>query len=61
MLIKELNDRQLSLNDKLCLYIVKRMCRSYKAVSILAKKLDQLSLEEKKPINFKQVRDILNS
>ncbi len=60
MLIKELDDKKLFLNDKLCFFVIKRIRRSYKSISIFAKKLDMISLEEKKAITLSQVKKALD-
>ena len=60
ILIKELDDKKLFLNDKACIYIIKRIKRSYKSVLNFVKYLDRISLEEKKGINLKQIKDVLN-
>ena len=60
LLIKELSDKKIFLNDKLCLYIIKRIKRNYKSISLFAEKLDIMSLEKKKKITLKQIKEVLN-
>ena len=60
ILVKELSDKKIFLNDKLCLYIIKRIKRNYKSISLFAEKLDIMSLEKKKKITLKQIKEVLN-
>ena len=60
ILIKELSDKKIFLNDKLCLYIIKRIKRNYKAISLFAETLDIISLEQKTKITLKQIKEVLN-
>ena len=60
ILVKELSDKKIFLSDKLCLYIIKRIKRNYKSVSIFAENLDIMSLEQKTKITLKQIKDVLN-
>ena len=60
ILVKELSEKKIFLNDKLCLYIIKRIKRNYKSISLFAKKLDIMSLEQKKKITLKQIKEVLN-
>ena len=48
ILVKELSEKKIFLNDKLCLYIIKRIKRNYKSISLFAETLDIMSLEQKK-------------
>ena len=48
ILVKELSEKKIFLNDKLCLYIIKRIKRNYKTISLFAETLDIMSLEQKK-------------
>ena len=57
---KELSDKKIFLNDKLCLYIIKRIKRNYKSISHFTEALDIISLEEKKKITLKQIKEVLN-
>ena len=60
ILVKELSDKKIFLNDKLCLYIIKRIKRNYKSISHFAETLDLISLEQKKKITLKQIKEVLN-
>jgi chromosomal replication initiation ATPase DnaA len=60
ILIKELSEKKIFLNDKHCLYIIKRIKRNYKAISLFAETLDIISLEQKTKITLKQIKDVLN-
>ena len=60
ILIKELSDKKIFLNDKHCLYIIKRIKRNYKSISLFAETLDIMSLEKKTKITLKQIKEVLN-
>ena len=60
ILVKELSDKKIFLNDKFCLYIIKRIKRNYKAISLFADYLDIMSLEQKTKITLKQIKEVLN-
>ena len=60
ILIKELSEKKIFLNDKFCLYIIKRIKRNYKSISLLAETLDIMSLEQKRKITLKQIKQVLN-
>ena len=60
ILVKELSDKKIFLNDKLCLYIIKRIKRNYKSISHFTEALDIISLEEKRKITLKQIKEVLN-
>ena len=47
ILIKELSDKKLFLDDKLCIYVLKRIKRNYNSVLKFSERLDQHSLEKK--------------
>ena len=59
LILKNLSDRQISINKKLIDYIVKRIDRSYGKISDFIYKIDELSLKRKKPIDFKIIKEIL--
>ena len=59
ILVKELSDKKIFLNDKFCLYIIKRIKRNYKSISLFAKTLDIMSLEQKTKITLKQIKEVL--
>ena len=60
ILIKELSDKKIFLNDKHCLYIIKRIKRNYKSISLFAETLDIISLEKKTKISLKEIKEVLN-
>ena len=59
LILKNLSDRQISINKKLIDYIIKRIDRSYGKISDFIYKVDELSLKRKKPIDFKIIKEIL--
>ena len=59
IIIKNLSDRQISLDNKLINYIVKRIDRSYSKIYDFIYKIDQLSLKKKKSIDLKIIREVL--
>ena len=59
LILKNLSDRQISINKKLIDFIVKRIDRSYGKISEFIYKVDELSLKRKKPIDFKIIKEIL--
>ena len=59
LILKNLSDRQISINKKLIDFIVKRIDRSYGKISDFIYKIDELSLKRKKPIDFKIIKEIL--
>ena len=59
LILKNLSDRQISLDKKLINYIIKRIDRSYSKISEFIYKIDEMSLKKKKPIDFKIIKNIL--
>ena len=59
ILLKNLSDRQISLNKKFIDYIVKRIDRSYRKIYNFIYKIDQLSLKRKKQIDLKIIKEAL--
>ena len=59
ILLKNLSDRQISLNKKLIDYTVKRIERSYRKIYNFIYKIDQLSLKRKKKIDLKIIKEVL--
>ena len=59
LILKNLSDRQISLDKKLIDFIIKRIDRSYGKIFDFIYKVDELSLKNKKPIDFKIIREIL--
>ena len=59
LVLKNLSDRQISIDKKLIDYIIKRIDRSYSNISNFIYKIDQLSLKKKKSIDFKIIKEAL--
>ena len=61
LIIKNLSDRQILIDKKLVDYIIKRIDRSYGKISNFIYKIDEISLKEKKPIDFKIIKTVLET
>jgi len=59
LILKNLSDRQISLDKKLINYITKRIDRSYSKIFDFIYKIDEVSLKSKKSIDFKIIKDVL--
>ena len=59
LILKNLSDRQISIDEKLINFIIKRIDRSYDNIFNFIYKIDELSLKRKKPIDFKLIREVL--
>ena len=59
LILKNLSDRQISIDEKLINFIIKRIDRSYSNISNFIYKVDELSLKKKKPIDFRLIKEIL--
>ena len=59
LILKNLSDRQISLDKKLIDFIIKRIDRSYGKIFDFIYKVDELSLKKKKPIDFKLIKEVL--
>ena len=59
LILKNLADRQISLDKKLINYIIKRIDRSYSNIINFIYKIDEMSLKKKKSIDFKLIKDVL--
>ncbi len=59
LILKNLSDRQISIDKKLIDFIIKRIDRSYDKISNFIYKLDELSLKKKKSIDFKLIKEVL--
>ena len=59
LLLKNLSDRQISLEKKLIDYIIKKIDRSYDKIFDFIYKIDEISLKKKKPIDLKIIREVL--
>ena len=59
IILKNLSDRQISIDKKLINYVIKRIDRSYSKIFEFIYKIDEMSLKKKKSINFKIIKDVL--
>ena len=59
LILKNLSDRQISLEKKLINYIVKRIDRSYGKIFDFIYKIDEMSLKKKKSIDLKIIKEVL--
>ena len=59
LILKNLSDRQISIDEKLINFIIKRIDRSYGNISNFIYKIDELSLKMKKPIDFRIIKEVL--
>jgi chromosomal replication initiation ATPase DnaA len=59
LILKNLSDRQISIDKKLIDFIVKRIDRSYGKIFDFIYKIDKISLKRKKPIDFKIIKEVL--
>ena len=59
IILKNLSDKQISLDKKLIDFIIKRIDRSYSKIFEFIYKIDELSLKKKKSIDFKIIKEVL--
>ena len=59
LILKNLSDRQISIDKKLINFIIKRINRSYSKIFDFIYKIDELSIKKKKPIDFKIIKEVL--
>ena len=59
LILKNFSDRQIDIDKKFIDFIIKRIDRSYGKISEFIYKIDELSLKNKKPIDFKTIKEIL--
>ena len=59
LILKNLSDRQISLEKKLINYIIRRIDRSYGKIFDFIYKIDEMSLKKKKSINLKIINEAL--
>ena len=59
LIVKNLSDRQISIEKKLINYIIKRIDRSYGKIFDFIYKIDEISLKKKESINLKIIKDAL--
>ena len=60
LILKNLSDRQITLDKKLIDFIIKRVERSYGKIFEFIYKIDKISLEKKKPIDFRIINEAIN-
>ena len=61
LILKNLSDRQITLDKKLIDFIIKRIDRSYGKISEFIYKIDEISLKKKKSIDFKIINEALEN
>ena len=59
LVVKNLSDRQVSIEKNLINYIIKRVDRSYGKIFDFIYKIDEISLKRKKSIDFKIIKEVL--
>jgi len=59
LILKNLSDRQISIDKKLVDFIIKRIDRSYGKIFDFIYKIDKIGLKRKKPIDFKIIKEVL--
>ena len=59
LILKNLSDRQISIDKKLIDFIIKRIDRSYGKIFDFIYKIDEISLKRKKSIDFKIIKQAL--
>jgi chromosomal replication initiation ATPase DnaA len=59
LILKNLSDRQITIDKKLIDFIIKRIERSYGKISEFIYKIDEISLKKKKSIDFKIINEAL--
>ena len=59
LILKNLSDRQITIDKKLIDFILKRIERSYGNISEFIYKIDEISLKKKKSIDFKIIKEAL--
>jgi len=59
LILKNLSDRQISLDKKLIDFVIKRIDRSYGKIVDFIYKIDEISLKKKKSIDLKTIKEVL--
>ena len=59
LILKNLSDRQITLDKKLIVFIIKRVERSYDKIFEFIYKIDEIRLKKKKSIDFKIIKEVL--
>ena len=60
IIMKSFSDKQVSLDPKLCDYIIKNVERSYQKMIKILKDIDELSLSSGKSININLIKKVIN-
>ena len=61
LILKNFSDRQITIDKKLIDFIIKRVDRSYGKIFEFIYKIDEISLERKKSIDFKIIKEVLRA
>ena len=61
IIMKSFSDKQVSLDSKLCDYIIKNVERSYQKMIKFLKDVDELSLSSGKSININLIKKVLEN
>jgi chromosomal replication initiation ATPase DnaA len=61
LILKNLSDRQITIDKKLIDFIIKRVERSYGKIFEFIYKIDKISLKKKKPMDFKIINEALEN
>ena len=59
LILKNLSDRQITIDKKLINYLIKRIDRSYSKIFDFIYKIDEISLKKKKSIDLKIIKEAL--
>ena len=59
LILKNLSDRQISIEKKLIDYIIKRIDRSYRKIVDFVYKIDEVSLKKKKSVDLSTIKEVL--
>ncbi len=59
LILKNLSDRQISLDKKLINYVAKRIDRSYSNIFDFIYKIDEISLKKKKKVDLKIIKSVM--
>ena len=60
VLVKQFADRQLTVAPEVVAYVLKNIERSFKALSFVARRADELSLERKNAVTVPLIRRVLS-
>ncbi len=61
LILKNFSDRQITIDRKLIDFIIKRVERSYGKINEFIYKIDEISLKKKKSIDFKIIKEVLET